>query len=143
MNDWWTPGDAKAFDDRASCFVDQYSSFTAVDEVKLNVKLTLGENTADNGGVRLALMAYLASAAAREAKTLDGFTPEQRVFIGFGQIWCGSRRPEFERLRAQIDPHSPGRHRVNGVVSNMPEFAKAFGCKADAPMVRQKACRVW
>ena len=121
----------------------QYGSFTAIDDVKVNGKLTLGENTADNGGVRLALMAYLASSAAKAAKELDGFTPEQRVFMGFAQIWCENRRPEYERLQAQTNPHSPGRYRVNGVVSNMPEFQKAFSCKADAPMVRQNACRVW
>jgi putative endopeptidase len=143
LNDWWTPADAKAFEERASCLVNQYSSYTAVDDVKLNGKLTLGENTADNGGVRMALLAYLTSDAGHEARPLDGFTPEQRFFLGFGQIWCESRRPEYERQLARTDPHSPGRHRVNGVVSNMPEFQKAFSCKADAPMVPAKACRVW
>jgi endothelin-converting enzyme/putative endopeptidase len=153
LNDWWTPEDAKAFEDRSACFVNEYSSFTAVDDVKLNGKLTLGENTADNGGVRLALMAYLTSSGLDGAEhtvigdlntqPLDGFTPEQRLFIGYGQLWCESRRPEYERLQAQTNPHSPGRYRVNGVVSNMPEFQKAFSCKADAPMVRQNACRVW
>jgi len=143
LSDWWTAADAKAFEDRAACLVDQYSGFTAVEDVKVNGKLTLGENTADSGGLRIALMAYLASEAGRDQKTLDGFTPAQRVFLGFGQIWCESRRPEFERVLAQTDPHSPGRYRVNGVVSNMPEFQKAFSCKADAPMVRGNACRVW
>jgi endothelin-converting enzyme/putative endopeptidase len=143
LNDWWTPEDGKAFDERASCLVNQYSNFTAVEDVKVNGKLTLGENTADSGGLRIALMAYLAGEAGRERATIDGFTPEQRVFLGFGQIWCESRRPEFERVLTQTDPHSPSRFRVNGVVSNMPEFQKAFSCKADAPMVRQNACRVW
>ena len=143
LADWWTPDDAKAFEERASCLVNEYSSFTAVGDVKVNGKLTLGENTADNGGLRIALMAYLASSAARERRPLDGFTPEQRVFLGYGQIWCESRRPEYERLQAQTNPHAPGRYRVNGVVSNMPEFQNAFSCKADAPMVRGSACRVW
>jgi putative endopeptidase len=143
LNEWWTPDDAKAFEEKTSCLVNQYSSYTAVDDVKLNGKLTLGENTADSGGVRLALMAYMASTAGKNAQTVDGFTPEQRVFLGFGQIWCENRRPEYERLQAQTNPHSPGRYRVNGVVSNMPEFQKAFSCKPDAPMVRQNACRVW
>ena len=143
LNDWWTPEDAKAFDERSACLVDEYSSFTAVDDVKLNGRLTLGENTADNGGLRLALMAYLASSAGKNARPLDGFTPEQRVFIGFGQIWCENRRPEYERMQAQTNPHSPGRYRVNGVVTNMPEFQKAFSCNGDAPMVGQPACRVW
>jgi len=142
LNDWWTADDAKAFEERAACFVDQYGAYTAVDDIRLNGKLTLGENTADNGGLRIALMAYLAS-AGRDAKILDGFTPEQRVFLGWGQVWCENRRPEFERLQAQTNPHSPGRYRVNGVVSNMPEFQKAFSCKPDAPMVRANACRVW
>jgi len=142
LKDWWTAEDAKAFTDRAQCFVDQYSSYTAVDDVKLNGKLTLGENAADNGGVRLALMSYLAGTAVKPAM-LDGFSPEQRFFLGFAQVWCESRRPEVSRMLAQVDPHSPGRNRVNGVVSNMPEFAKAFSCKADAPMVRQTPCRVW
>ncbi len=111
--------------------------------MKLNGKLTLGENTADNGGLRLALMAYLGSDAAKTAQTIDGFTPEQRVFLGWAQVWCENRRPEYERLQAQTNPHSPGRYRVNGVVANMPEFQKAFACKADAPMVSKNACRVW
>jgi endothelin-converting enzyme/putative endopeptidase len=143
LKDWWTADDAKAFESRASCVADQYGGYTAVDDVKLNGKLTLGENTADNGGLRIALMAYLASDAAKTAQTLDGFTPEQRVFLGWAQVWCESRRPEFERMRAQTDPHSPGRYRVNGTVVNMPEFQKAFSCPADAPMVSRDACRVW
>jgi putative endopeptidase len=143
LKDWWTPADAKAFDQRAACIVDEYSSFTAVDDVKVNGKLTLGENTADNGGLRISLMAYLATLAADEGKTLDGFTPEQRVFLGWGQVWCQNQRPEAERMLAQTNPHSPGRYRVNGVVANMPEFRKAFSCKGDAPMVREKSCRVW
>ena len=142
LSDWWTPADAKAYDERSACFVDQYASYTAIDEVKLNGKLTLGENIADNGGLRLALMAYLAGPGA-SAPPLDGFTPDQRVFLGWGQIWCENRRPEYERLQAQTNSHAPGRYRVNGVVSNMPEFQKAFSCRPDAKMVSQNACRVW
>jgi endothelin-converting enzyme/putative endopeptidase len=143
LHDWWKPEDAKNFDSRAQCLVDEYNGFVAVDDVHVNGKLTLGENTADNGGLRLALAAYLATAATQPDRTIDGFTPEQRLFIGFGQIWCENSRPETTRLRAQTNPHSPGRFRTNGVVSNMPEFAKAFSCKPDAPMVRANACRVW
>jgi endothelin-converting enzyme/putative endopeptidase len=143
LKDWWTPADSKAFDERAACVADEYSGFTAVDEVKVNGKLTLGENAADNGGTRIALMAYLASLTPATTKALDGFTPEQRFFIGYGQSWCENARPERERMLAQTNPHAPPRYRVNGVVSNMPEFGKAFQCKADAPMVRPKACRVW
>ena len=143
LKDWWTPADGKAFEERAQCFVDQYSSLTAVDDVKLNGKLTLGENVADNGGLRISLMAYLARTSTEPAGTIDGFTPEQRLFLGWGQVWCQNVRPERARMLAQTDPHSPGRERVNGVVANMPEFQKAFSCKAGAPMVRQTQCRVW
>jgi endothelin-converting enzyme/putative endopeptidase len=143
LHEWWNADDARNFEERAACLVDEYSNFTAVDDVKVNGKLTLGENTADNGGLRLALMAYMATAAAEPARSVDGFTPEQRLFIGFAQIWCENARPEATRLRVQTNPHSPGRFRTNGVVSNMPEFRKAFACKADAPMVRANACRVW
>ena len=143
LKDWWTAADGKAFDDRAQCFVDQYSSLTAVDDVKVNGKLTLGENVADNGGLRISLMAYLARIKAEPATTIDDFTPEQRVLLGWGQVWCDNMRPEFARMLAQTNPHSPARERVNGVVSNMPEFQKAFSCKAGTPMVRQNQCRVW
>jgi len=143
LKDWWTPADAKSFEDRAQCLVDEYSGFTAIDDVKLNGKLTLGENTADNGGLRIALMAYLTRTAGQPAQALDGFTPEQRVFLGWGQIWCENVRPERARMLANINPHAPGHDRVNGVVSNMPEFQRAFACKAPAPMVRKNQCRVW
>jgi len=143
LQDWWTEKDSKAFDERAQCIVDQYGGFTAIDDVKVNGKLTLGENAADSGGTRIALMAYVASLGAGGGATLDGFTPEQRFFISYGQSWCQNTRPERERLLAQTNPHSPPRYRVNGVVSNMPEFAKAFSCKAGQPMVRANACRVW
>jgi endothelin-converting enzyme/putative endopeptidase len=114
-------------------------------EAHVNGKLTLGENTADNGGVRLALMAYLAGpgASGNERSTLDGFTAEQRVFLGWGQQWCESSRPEAELLKAATNAHSANRYRVNGVVSNIPEFQKAFSCSADAPMVNRNVCRVW
>ncbi len=144
LSDWWTEADAKEFEKRAACIVDQYGSYTAVDDVKLNGKLTLGENIADNGGVRIAYMALMQTLSdAAKARKIDGLTPEQRFFVGWGQIWCNNMTPEVTRLRAQVDPHSPGRYRVDGVVSNMPEFREAFGCKADAPMVRENACRVW
>jgi putative endopeptidase len=143
LHDWWTSQDGKNFDSRAQCLVDEYNGFVAVDDVHVNGKLTLGENTADNGGLRLALAAYLATAATAPDRTLDGFTPEQRLFIGYAQIWCENARPEATRLRVQTNPHSPGRFRTNGAISNVPEFAKAFSCKPDAPMVRANACRVW
>ena len=112
-------------------------------DTHINGRLTLGENTADNGGLRLALMAYLAGPGATAQPRVDGFTPEQRLFLGWAQGWCENARPETERVKAAINPHSSNRYRVNGPSSNMPEFQKAFSCKLDAPMVRQNACRVW
>jgi putative endopeptidase len=143
LRDWWTPEDAKNFDQRAQCLVDQYGGFTAVDDVKVNGKLTLGENTADNGGLRIAYMALLDSLAGKEPKKIGGFTAEQRFFLGWAQVWCNNMREETARVRAQTDPHSPAQFRVNGVVSNMPEFQKAFACRQGQPMVRFPACRVW
>jgi endothelin-converting enzyme/putative endopeptidase len=143
LRNWWTGSDAKNYEARSSCIADQYSQYVVAGDTHINGRLTLGENTADNGGVRLALMAYLAGPGATATPIVDGFTREQRFFLGFAQIWCESRRDELERQRALTDSHSSGRYRVNGTVSNMPEFAKAFSCKADAPMVRQNACRVW
>ncbi len=143
LRDWWTEKDNTAFNERANCIADQYSGYTVVDDVKLNGKLTLGENVADNGGVRLAYMALLDTLAGKQVAPVDGFTPEQRLFLGWGQIWCQNVRPEQSRVLAQIDPHSPSKERINGVVSNFPEFQKAFNCKAGQPMVRENACRVW
>jgi endothelin-converting enzyme/putative endopeptidase len=143
LQNWWTDADGKAYESRSTCFADQYSQYVVVGDTHINGRLTLGENTADNGGVRLALLAYLAGPGRTAKEPIDGFTPEQRFFLGFAQVWCENRRPEFERLRATTDPHSSGRYRVNGVVSNMPEFQTAFACAAGAPMVRQNQCRVW
>ena len=105
-------------------------------------KLTLGENTADNGGMRVALMALMNTIGKQQEK-IDGFTPEQRLFLSFGQVWCGGYREEALRLQVQTNPHSPAKYRVNGVVVNMPEFQKAFSCQAGQPMVKVNACRVW
>jgi endothelin-converting enzyme/putative endopeptidase len=142
LRDWWTAEDAKAFETRAACFVDQYSTYPVAGDTHVNGRLTLGENTGDNGGLRLALMAYLAGPGLT-AQPVDGFTPEQRVFLGWSQAWCENARPEAERMKAATNPHASNRYRVNGPLSNMPEFQRAFSCKADAPMVRQNACRVW
>ena len=143
LKDWWTPEDNKAFEQRAQCVSDEYGSFTAVDDIKLNGKLTLGENTADNGGLRLAHMGLQESLKGKTPAAIDGFTPEQRLFLGWGQVWCMKITDEAARMRVMTDPHSPGRFRVNGTVRNMPEFAKAFSCKPGAPLAPQKACRVW
>jgi putative endopeptidase len=143
LRDWWTAADGKAYEERATCVADQYSGYAVDGETHVNGRLTLGENTADNGGLRLALMAYLAGPGARNQSKIDGFTPEQRVFLGWAQVWCENARPEAERLKAATNPHSSNKYRVNGPTSNMPEFQKAFSCKANAPMVRTSACRVW
>jgi endothelin-converting enzyme/putative endopeptidase len=143
MREWWTPADAKSFEQRATCVADQYGGYTAVADVKLNGRLTLGENVADNGGLRLAWMALMEVLKTKRLGTADDFTPQQRFFVGWGQMWCQNHSDEIARLHAQTYPHSPGKYRTNGVVSNMPEFAKAFSCPATATMVQQPACRVW
>ena len=148
LRDWWTAEDGKAFQQRADCIADEYANFIAVADVKLNGKLTLGENTADNGGVRIAYMALLDALThhdpAVDPGVIDGFTPAQRFFLGFGQIWCENRTDAVARLAATVDPHAPGKDRVNGVLVNMPEFQQAFHCGPSDPMVgAAKACRVW
>jgi putative endopeptidase len=146
LADWWTAEDGKHFDEKADCEVKEYSNFVAVDDVKVNGKLTLGENTADNGGLRLAYIAFLADAKRKNidpAKKQEGYTPLQQFFLGHGQSWCGNTRPQQLRLQVQTDPHSPREFRANGVVQNMPEFGQAFGCKAGQPMMPVNACRVW
>jgi putative endopeptidase len=147
LHDWWTEQDGKEFEKRVSCVADEYSNFVAVDDLKLNGRLTLGENTADNGGARIALMALEHMIAddktGKEGQKIDGYTPEQRFFLGFARVWCEKRRPEIARTSVLTDPHSPGKYRVDGVVQNMPEFQKAWGCKAGQPMVAENACHVW
>ncbi|MBI2678229.1 MAG: M13 family peptidase [Candidatus Koribacter versatilis] len=144
LKNWWSPVDKAEFEKRTSCIADQYSEYSPIEGVKLQGRLTLGENAADNGGSHLAIMALRSSYAnGQEPAPKDGFTAEQRFWIGFGQVWCENVRPERARTMALSDPHSPGRFRTNGVVSNSPDFQKAFGCKAGDPMVRQNACRVW
>ena len=143
LHDWWTPKDREQFDSLESCFVNEYDNFVAVGDVHERGKLELGENTADNGGLRIAHIAMLDVLAGNAEKPIDGYTPAQRFFVGWGQIWCENYTPEYARLIAQNNEHALSKFRVNGVVSNMPEFQKAFGCKADAPMVRKPACRTW
>ncbi len=143
LRDWWTAEDSKQFDQRASCISDQYSHYVAVDDIKVNGQLTMGENVADLGGLMLAYQAWKNETRGQKLESIDGFTPEQRFFIGYGQAWCSNTRDETKRMWATIDPHSPDKYRANGVVSNTPEFQQAFQCKAGSPMVREKRCRVW
>ena len=145
LRDWWTPEDARNFEARAECVVNEYDKFSPIDGVKLKGKLTLGENAADNGGIHLAYMALMRDLAGKtvpESK-LDGFTPEQQFFLGYAQVWCENSTDANSRVRAMTDPHSPGQFRTTGVVQNMKEFQQAFGCKVNDPMVSVKACRVW
>ncbi len=147
LHDWWTAEDGREFESRVSCVANEYSNFVAVDDLHVNGRLTLGENTADNGGARIALMALERMIAedksGKEGRNIDGYTPEQRFFLGFARVWCEKRRPEVSRTRVLTDPHSPGKFRIDGVVQNMPEFEKAWGCKAGQPMVSENACHVW
>jgi endothelin-converting enzyme/putative endopeptidase len=145
LSDWWTPQDAAKFEAKATCLADQYSGYEAVPGVKLNGRLTLGENTADNGGVRLATMALgkLAKTKGSVADELGGFTPLQRLYLGFAQVWCENQTEESRRLHALTDPHSAARWRVMGPLSNTPDFAKAFSCKPGDAMAPEKTCRVW
>jgi endothelin-converting enzyme/putative endopeptidase len=143
LRDWWTPEDGKQFEQRASCISDQYSQYVAVDDIKINGQLTLGENVADLGGLMLAYMAWQDETRGKKLDSIDGFTPEQRFFIGYGQSWCSNTRDESQRMYATIDPHSPDKYRANGVVANTPEFQQAFHCKPGSAMVRENRCRVW
>src|SRR3984957_5056653 len=146
LSDWWTPEDTKKFVARTDCLVNEYGDFTAVDDVKVNGKLTLGENTADNGGLVLAYMAYLERAKKEGvdlASKKDGFTSPQRFYIAYAQNWCENARPEAVRTQVLTDPHAPNHFRANGAIVNQPGFAAAFGCKKGSPMVPVKSCRVW
>jgi predicted metalloendopeptidase len=145
LRDWWTKQDTDEFKKRADCLVNEYSGFSPVEGATVNGRLTLGENGADNAGIRLAYMALLGgleNGSVREAK-LDGYTPQERFFLGFAQIWCANERPEALRNSVRTDPHSPGQFRVIGTMQNQPEFAQAFGCSAGQPMVAANGCRVW
>jgi putative endopeptidase len=143
LRNWWTDADRKEFERRAQCVVDQYSGYTIIDDIKINGKLTNGEDLADLGGTLLAYLAWKQDTKDQKLEPLDGLTPEQRFFVAYGQSWCSNERDEDKRLRATVDPHSPEKYRTNGVVSNMTEFRAAFHCKPGQPMVRENACRVW
>jgi putative endopeptidase len=152
LREWQTPEDRKAFTERTDCEVAEYGGFEAApahddqQQQKLNGKLTLGENTADNGGLRIAYIALLDTLAA-EGKSIndkiDGYTESQRYFLGFAQVWCQNQTEQSARQSALTDPHSPGRWRVNGTVQNFDEFGKAYGCTKGQPMYPVNSCRVW
>jgi putative endopeptidase len=146
LRDWWKPEDAARYKERADKVAEQYASYTVLDTLHLNGRLTLGENIADIGGLALAYAALQKELAGkpRPAK-LEGFTPEQRFFLAYAQLWRRLMRPEALRTQVNTDPHSPGHWRVDGALANLEEFAKAFGCKEGDPMVRkaEERARIW
>jgi endothelin-converting enzyme/putative endopeptidase len=145
LKNWWGKEDREKFEERTKCVREQYDSYAIVDDVHLNGALTLGENVGDLGGEILAYMAWQDKTKEMNLQAVDGLTPEQRFFIGYAQWDCANDRPEDLRLRANIDPHSNAVNRINGVVVNMPEYAKAFSCRQGQPMTKpaEKVCKVW
>ncbi len=150
FEDWWTAADSKQFTERADCVVNEFNGFVAVDDLHVDGKLTLGENLADLGGLKLAFLAYLDRAqkagvdsTRRGSAEYGGLTPDQQFFVAFGQHWCENVRPEDLRLDIETDVHSPAAFRANGVVLNLPEFQKAFACKTGQPMAPVNRCTIW
>jgi putative endopeptidase len=143
LKDWWTKADDDAFRDRTKCLAEQFSRYVIVDDIKINPELTMGEDVADLGGVILAWMAWKTEIAGKKLEDRDGLTPEQRFFVGYSQWSCANDRPENMRHKALVDTHSPPKWRTNGLVVNVPEFQRAFSCKAGQPMVAENRCRVW
>ena len=143
LRDWWSKDVGQAFNDRAACVAKQYDGYTILDKQKVNGKLTLGENIADIGGLKLALMAFRAARAGKVGPKIGGFSEEQQFFLAFAQGWCSNRREELARVRLVVDPHSPPEYRVNGPLSASPEFQAAFNCPAGSPMAPQDRCSVW
>jgi putative endopeptidase len=147
VRNWWTPEDKQKFDQRTDCEVKEYGNFSPVAGQKLNGKLTLGENTADNGGLHIAFQALQSvltkEGPEAETKKIDGYTPDQRFFIAFAQVWCENRSDQYSAMAIKVDPHSPGQFRTNGTVQNFDQFGKAFGCHVGQTMMPADACRVW
>ncbi|MEI6235217.1 MAG: M13 family metallopeptidase [Planctomycetota bacterium] len=142
LKDWWTPDDEKAYTARADIIQKQYDEYVAIDDLHVNGALTLGENIADLGGVTLAYGALQKAIENEERTIIDGFTPEQRFFLSFAQVWRGNYRPQLAKMRLRVDPHSPGQFRCNGPLSNLVEFMKAFDIKDGEPMMRPPNLRV-
>jgi putative endopeptidase len=150
LGSWFTPEDLTKFNERTKCIADEYDGFKVAEGQNLNGKLTLGENSADNGGIRIAYRALQETLARQGITDLEGkqdvregYTPAQRFFISFGQVWCANQTEQSARVLAKTDPHSSGEWRTKGTVQNFDEFGKAFGCKVGQPMMPEKSCRVW
>jgi predicted metalloendopeptidase len=141
---WWTPDDRKKFEERASCVIKQFGEYEVQPGLFIDGKLTLGENIGDFAGLTIAYEAFKKSLEGKPRPAdIDGFTPEQRFFLGWAQVWAGKYTPEAERLQVKTNTHSLPRWRVNGPLSNMPQFAQAFGCKQGQKMVRSDMCQIW
>ncbi|MGC1620281.1 MAG: M13 family metallopeptidase [Candidatus Acidiferrum sp.] len=144
LKNWWTADDLKNFKERAACVQTQFDNYVVDGDLHENGKLVLGESIADLGGLAISYAAYEKSLEGKPRPPVkDGFTPEQRFFLGWAQVWGANDRPEQERLMANTNPHPLPRFRGNGPLSNMAEFAKAFGCKKGDPMVREQVCKIW
>jgi putative endopeptidase len=143
LKPWWTDEDRKKFDEKTSCVSDQFSEFEVLPGVKINGPLTLGENLADLGGLTLAYNAFMKSQAAHPQPSIDGFTPAQRFFLGYAQVWASKYTDESLKLQVQNDVHANARFRVNAPLANLPYFAEAWGCKVGDKMVREKRCQIW
>ncbi|MBZ5561212.1 MAG: M13 family metallopeptidase [Acidobacteriia bacterium] len=144
LKNWWTEEDLKNFQERAACVEKQFDGYVVMDDLHQNGKLVLGESIADLGGLTIAFKAYEKSLEGKpRPPKVDGFTPEQRFFLAYAHLWAQNARPEYERLRVNVDPHPLGRFRVIGPLSNMPFFTQAFDCKAGDPMVRSDRCVIW
>jgi predicted metalloendopeptidase len=145
LANWWTDADLKAFKERAKCVIDQFSSFEVEKGLNENGNLVVGESIADLGGLLIAYAAYQKSLEGKPRRVIDGFTPEQRFFLGYARGWATNIRPEFARMLVNIDPHPLAKFRVNGPLSNLPQFAAAFQCRAGDPMVRAEKdrCQIW
>ncbi len=143
LRNWWTPDDRKNFDEQGQCIVDQFNSYEVEPGLHQNGKLVLGESIGDLGGLSIAYAAYEKSIEGKRPKDIDGFSPEQRFFLGWAQVWGSNQRLEAARLQTNTDPHPLARFRGNGPISNLEVFAKAFGCKKGDPMVREKSCKIW
>ncbi|HET6724939.1 MAG TPA: M13 family metallopeptidase [Gammaproteobacteria bacterium] len=143
LRDWWTAGDLKRFKANARCIADRFSTYTVAGGKHVQGKLVTGEAIGDLGGLTLAYKAYEASDARKNARSIDGFTPEQQFFLGFAHVWASNIRPQAARLQVTVDPHPPAKYRVNGTLANMPQFQKAFHLPDSSPMVNKQVCKIW